>query len=264
MIVNKNYFFRSWLNKLPDKGEKIQNLYERACEALTKKDGIENAENLLKSLKIESKDIENLEWEGKILVKKEAIDSDDEEESDPLAVLASTNSILATKKIVKHEVKEEPLITLNDLKEIKSERLILDPVLQHVCDIENMTPDFRFLPFKNAKVHEHPDRNRDNSAATPPITKQSTIMLSLRESIETENKNRQLLKDLSEKHAVERLAERMKAMKAAGIEISAPPMVLSASVSMSKYRLPPEENDEDDDSDNDSFESALSDEIDEA
>jgi hypothetical protein len=155
---------------------------------------------------------------------------------------------------------------LEEAKEIKKESLVLDPVLEFVCDIENLTPDSRFLPYKNAKIHEHPAKNRDNSAATPPVTKQTTIMLSLRDSIEIENKNREVLKDLTEKHTAERLEEKMKAMKAAGIDISTTTKTthpFQPSLSMSKYRLPAEEN-EADDSDNDSFESAISDEYEDA
>lgn len=235
-------------------------------EALKQKEGIEVTENLLRTLKIESKDIENLEWEGKDLIKKEVVDSDDEADPDPLAILATTNSVLANKKIVKHETPAKPLITEQDLQEAKEIKLVLDPVLEHVCDIDNIKPDFRFLPYKNAKVHEHPAKDRENTAATPPVTKQTAILLSLRESIEIENKNRENLKDLTAKHTAERLEDRMKAMKAAGIEITSSTSALpfKPSQSMSKYRLPAEENEAPDSDDNDSYESALSDEYEDA
>jgi hypothetical protein len=319
---------------------------------LKRREGIEATEKLLKILKLESRDMDNIEWEGKKSIKEEELDSDVKGDTNPLAVLASTNSVLSRTKIIKYETPAKSLITEQDLKEAKeteckplikfdnSSALIqldpvlehvcdnkslevhehstenrtnsaatssgikqsiiikyetpekpstaeqdlkeskeveckpliklddspaliqLDPVLEHVCDNEKLEAERRFLPFRNAKVHERPAKNRDNSAASPPIIRQSTIMLSLRESIEIENKNREVFKALSEKQAAERLVEKMKAMNAAGIQISTTqPMKLSQS--MSKYRLPAEEHDVDEDSD-DSFESALSDECENA
>lgn len=217
-----------------------------------------------------TKEISNLEWEGTRVIQKPQLDSDDDEDSDPLAVLVSTNSITSTKKIVKIQPPQKPLITEEDLKEaeeIKNEHLKLDPVLEQVCQNEKLEPEQRFLPYKNVKHREHPEPHklRDNSSATPPVTKQITKMLTLRESIEVENEYRKLTKDLSEKHAAERLALKMKELKAVGLEISnLQPKTPAPALSMTKYRLPCDETEElhEEDSD-DSYESALSDECDE-
>lgn len=251
--------FRSWLRNLPDKGIKIQILYDRAIEALARKHEIDEAADLLKDLNLSVANIANLEWEGTRVTKKQQLDSDDDDDPDPLAVLLSTNSIASSKKIVKQQ---EPanLITEQDLEEIKNE-LHLDPVLEQMCKNEKLEPEARFLPYKNVKLREqreHP-KERDNTSATPPVTKQVIKMLTLRESLETENANRMVLKDVSEKHTAERLAIKMKELKAVGLDISNLSKPLSAS--MTKYRLPCEENESE--ASDESFESALSDEFEE-
>lgn len=213
-----------------------------------------------------SEDITNLEWEGTRLIKKPSLDSDDDEDSDPLAVLVSTNAITPNKKIVKHQPAQKPLITENDLKEaeeIKNEHLQLDPVLEHVCQKEKLESEVRFLPYKNAKHRELSEQNkpRDNTSATPPVIKQTIKMLTLRESIEVENKNRKIFKELSEKHAAERLALKMKELKAVGLEVTNQPPKSPAALSMTKYRLPCDETEAiDEQTSDDSYESALSDE----
>jgi hypothetical protein len=217
---------------------------------------------------LESDDITNLEWEGSRVIKKAQLDSDDDEDSDPLAVLVSTNSIAATKIIIKHEAPQTILITEEDLKEaeeIKNEHLLLDPVLEQICQNEKLEQEQRFLPYKNVKHREHPESTklRDNTSATPPVTKQVTKSLTLRESIEVENVNRKNLKVVSEKHAAERLAVKTKELKAVGLEVTNLPPKQST-LSMTKYRLPCDETEEvhEEDSD-DSYESALSDDCDE-
>lgn len=237
---------------------------------MEKKKEIDEAANLLKDLNLRTEEISNLEWEGTRVLKKEQLDSDDDEDSDPLAVLVSTNSITSSRKIVKIETPQKPLITEEDLKEaaeIKNEHLELDPVLEQVCRKEKLETEQRFLPYKNVKHRDHPEPHklRDNTSATPPMTKQITKTLTIRESIEVENENRKLTKDLSEKHAAERLALKMKELKAVGLEISnSPPKTPAAALSMTKYRLPCDETEElhEEDSD-DSYESALSDDCDE-
>lgn len=257
--------FRSWLRNLPDKGEKIQKLHQRVIEALEKKHEIDDAANLLKDLNLESKDMTNLEWEGSRVFKKPQLDSDDDEDPDPLAVLLSTNSVASQQKIVKHIPPVKSLITEQDLKEaeeIKTEHLHLDPVLEHMCQNEKLEPEHRFLPYKNAKQRDQPEhpKERDNTAATPPVTKQVIKMLTLRESMEAENANRIVTKEVSEKHAAERLAMRTKELKAVGLEITSSSLPIKPLSEMNKYRLPCEITDEATDESDDSYESALSDE----
>lgn len=253
--------FRSWLKKLPDEGDKIQNLYDRVIEALKRKDEIDIAENMLKNLNLESKDIANMEWEGRNAIKKQPIDSDDEEETDPLAILASSSSL--QKKIIKHQKPPKPLITEQDLKEaeeIKNDHhLKLDHVLERCCKIENMDSDQRFLPYKSVKSSDHPHKSRDNTAASPPFLEQGTKALTIRESIEVENTSRKNVKIVTEKHAAERLAARTKELKLAGFKIETPSTSAPSNpLSMSKYRLPAIETEEAENSD-DSDESSLSD-----
>lgn len=221
-----NFTLRYRLGKLPDKGQKIQLLYDRAVKALEMKNEIEVASSLLSALNLGANDINNLEWEGKTngCKPQDVLDSDDDE--DPLAILTSSNSVSRNQIIVKHsrdDGREAQLITEEDIKEALEAHspLHLDPVLEHICQNEKMEPSHRFLPHKPkfsslnssssslASLDEH-KKIRDNSAASPPVYLQGTKLLTLRESIETQHAQRLVLKGLQEKQAVDRLAMRVK------------------------------------------------------
>lgn len=243
--------FRSRLQKLPDKGLKIQALHDRAVKALELKNEIESAANLLSSLNLGSNDINNLEWTGstKTTKQQDVLDSDDDE--DPLAILTSSNSVNKNKRIVKHSKADEQLITEEDLKEaaeITKSPLHLDPVLEHVCQNENMEQSQRFLPHKpkfkspssstsSLASENEIKKHRDNSAATPPVH-QGAKQLTLRESIETEHLHRLKMQELQEKQAAERLA--MKTKELGSIELQPPQDAATKNPDanfMSKYRV---------------------------
>lgn len=247
--------FRYRLKNLPDKGQKIQLLYDRAVKALEMKSEIEIASSLLSALNLGSNNMNNLEWEGTTNGGKKAdvLDSDDDE--DPLAILTSSNSVNKNQIVVKHshdDGREAQLITEDDIKEaleITNSPLHLDPVLEHICQNEKMEPSHRFLPHKPkysslnsstsslASSDEH-KKIRDNTAASPPVYTQGTKLLTLRESIETQHAQRLKMKGLQEKQAVERLA-----MKAKDLSKVGPSPVADVTHKksdgnfMSKYRL---------------------------
>lgn len=237
------------MRKLPDKGIKIQQLYERAVEALETKQDINSAAQLLSDLNLGTNDVNNIEWKDSS-ERKDTLDSDDDE--DPVAILVSSNSVNQNKRILKQTTKEDEdensLITKEDIKEaqeIMNGTLHLDPVLEIVCKNENMDPPNRFLPYKSTsnslryKAAACIERRvRDNTAATPPVHNQGVKLLSLRDSIETEYASRQNMKVVLEKQATERLA--MKAKELVTIEAigaASTVKINPESSMMSKYRL---------------------------
>lgn len=237
-------------------------------KALELKQEIDDASNLLSTLKIGANDLNNMEWAEKSngLKQRDVLDSDDDE--DPLAILASSNTVNHNKIIVKQPEDDIQLITENDIKEareIASSSLHLDPVLEHVCRNENMEQSKRFLPHKpkyNSSSTlslieiEGKKKVRDNTAATPPVLIQGTKLLTLRESIETEHVYYQKMKELQEKQAAERLAVRVKEL-GENFKPTTIGQPKTDSSFLSKYRLPSSIVDE---SEGDENEDSLSDE----
>lgn len=255
---------KSWLKRLPDKGEKIQNLYDKIIEALDYRTEVENASKLLSSLNLGSNNLNNLEWEGTVQSNNgpEILDSDDDEAPNPFEILASSNSVHRNKRLIKNSncPNEKPLITEKDIreaKEIQNGQLHLDPVIESICQMEKLEPEHRFLPYKSTELKKKGNtedqktkqspKKRDITAATPPVIQKGAVALSLRESIAIEFHHQSVMKDLLEKQAAERLEAKMKELKAAGLEISAPPKIvpLAGSLNMSKYRIQSSATDDD-------------------
>lgn len=252
------FHFRSRLQKLPDKGLKIQQLYDRAVEALELKNQIDSAAKLLSSLSLGTNDMNNFEWKDSSKAKNKVLDSDDDE--DPVAILATSNSVNQNKRIVKKLQEDETeisLITDEDVKEaqeVANSTLHIDPVLEIVFKNENMDPPNRFLPYKSTenshmgKIATGAVRKlRDNTAASPPVHEQGVKLLSLRDSIQTEYVNRQNMLKVLENQAAERLARRTAEHGPIGaVGASTAETKKSDSSLMSKYRLVSSILDEDD------------------
>lgn len=91
------FFFRRFLSRLPDKGEKIRSFHDKISKELEHRNKVEEAANMLSWLNIASKGKEamsKLEWTGKCDDKDDTakiveLDSDDEE--DPLKILAQVD-----------------------------------------------------------------------------------------------------------------------------------------------------------------------------
>lgn len=209
------------------------------------KNEIDAAANLLSSLNLCSSDVNNLEWnDASKASRKEELDSDDDE--DPLMILVSS-SVNQSKKILKLPVEdEEKLITEKDLKEIAESRLHLDPVLEQMCQKENMGLSERFLPHKfkpksnsasSESLQEVFKKHRDNSAATPPVHSQGVKPLSLRESMELENQHLKKMKELQEQQAVERLAMKAKDFGSSAVEEISTAEKNAEANFMNKYRV---------------------------
>lgn len=231
------YYFRSRLQKLPDKGKKIQDLYDRVEKQLEISHQIDNAADLLSALNIGKCDITSIEWNRKSNMENkstEVLDSDDDEEGagNPFAILANSNTVHQNKKLV-HNVQEIPesLVTLKDIQEaeeITSSDLHLEIGAVSVCNKESMELSDRFLPYRfktiKTKTDEStpskPEKIRDNTAASYPILKCGVKMLTLRDSIEIENIQRKKMLVVLEKQAADRLETRLKLNPAIGLPTS--------------------------------------------
>lgn len=119
--------FRNWLSKLPDKGERIESLYDRIVKEIEARNEIDQAAELFSELNIVEKGVKavtNMEWIGgkvvgdQIIVAADTLDSDDDEDAtiDPLKIIAQSREI----KLVKIEKPIESLITDADLGDINS------------------------------------------------------------------------------------------------------------------------------------------------
>lgn len=119
--------FRSWLTKLPDKGERIQILHDRIVKEIEAQNEIDQAAELFSELNIVEKGVKavtNMEWNGgkvnvdQTIVAADTLDSDDDEDAniDPLKIIAQSRET----KLVRIEKPIESLITEADLEDIKS------------------------------------------------------------------------------------------------------------------------------------------------
>lgn len=237
------------MNKLPDKGQKIQELYDRVLKALEEKSKIDSTSKLLEKMNLSSKNVDKIEWKDDDSPQnyKDPIDSDDDE--DPMAILATSNTTTGNQKIVKNELEDKPLVTDEDVEEANN--IFFDPIVEQVCENEKLEPSFRFHPNKpksNSNKVDSPLKERENTSATPPVCKKTTQQISLRESFELEHIHQQKLKELKEKQAAERLFLKQKE----GFSI-VQPTDLDSSI-MKKYRDVSNLIDDDEDDDNDSGE----------
>ncbi|XP_055852736.1 DNA-directed RNA polymerase II subunit GRINL1A [Episyrphus balteatus] len=110
------------LNKLPDKGQRIKDFFQKVCKELERRSDIDDAAEKFSEMNIASKGEEKLikmEWNGKISSDPtvDVIDSDDEAELDPLKIIAQRT--MHEKKVI-NIPPEESLITQKDIEEINS------------------------------------------------------------------------------------------------------------------------------------------------
>lgn len=118
---------RSRLTKLPDKGERIQKLYDNIMQEINARNEIDQAAELFSELNIVEKGVKavtQMEWNGgkingdQILVAADTLDSDDDEddEIDPLKIIAQSRET----KLVKVVKPPKSLITDADIADIVS------------------------------------------------------------------------------------------------------------------------------------------------
>lgn len=117
--------YRKRLQQLPDKGKRIQDTYEKVVAEINRRNDVDATANLLGELNIASKGktaLNNLEWNGHSKSDDsshvdDVLDSDDEQEIDPLRIIAKGT-------MHERQVKVLPppatLITAEDLLDIES------------------------------------------------------------------------------------------------------------------------------------------------
>lgn len=111
------------ISKLPDGGRKIQAFYEQILKQLEAHSNVDRAAELFSELNIAEvgkRSLTKLEWSGQLGEgagrQDELVDSDDEEETDPLKILAQSTH---KEKVVVTAKPEPSLITEQDLKDIE-------------------------------------------------------------------------------------------------------------------------------------------------
>lgn len=217
MELTNPFLFRSFLHKLPDKGARIQSLYDKICVEIQARDGIECAAAMFSELNIVEKGekvLTHMEWTGQkqnfdqIIVAADTIDSDDEVDSvDPLKIIAQSRDT----KLVKIEKPAESLITEADLADIESlnkstnssgeisantstntaSSIELDPRVINIfkkeeCKQHIVQQKEKFLPFRTTTSGVHNvDREKSrvvhknwvNSSATPPVIRNEAVKM---------------------------------------------------------------------------------------
>ncbi|XP_011638096.1 DNA-directed RNA polymerase II subunit GRINL1A [Pogonomyrmex barbatus] len=228
ILANKKF-----ISKLPDKGEKIISFHDKILEELKLRNEIEEAANLLSRLNIASEGkaaMSKLEWTGKYndnedTTKIVELDSDDDEE-DPLKILAQPTGTGVHKKKIIHVTHEESLIKPEDIAEIESFKT--DPLdIEHVKYIVDKVEKAQetnkkkepFKPYKTTKSNVHDPakeklrklhKNWEVTAATPPLIVHGAVkILTLNESLKLQKEQTEKLQEIQAKHAVERLANQI-------------------------------------------------------
>lgn len=120
------YCSRAFIDKLPDKGARIQSLYDRICAELKARYTVERAAELFSELNIVERGqqtLNQMEWLGgqrgdQVIVAADTLDSDDDQPDgmDPLKIIAQSRET----KLVKVQKPPKSLITEADLADIRS------------------------------------------------------------------------------------------------------------------------------------------------
>lgn len=239
---NKILANKTFITKLPDKGQKIKEFREKILKEIEHKNEVEQAADLLSRLNLASEGkaaMNELEWTGKYSETKDTVkvvelDSDDEE--DPLKILAQPTGSGTHRKRIIHLPPEESLIKPEDLTEIESFREEEFQEAEHVKYILNKVenPSERndktrepFKPYKTTKSNVHDpekekqrktNKNWEVTAATPPLIVHGAIkVVNLNESLLLQREHKEKLQIIQAKHAAEKLAEQL------GLHVIGPP-----------------------------------------
>lgn len=213
-------FFRTCLRNLADRGERIKSLHQRILKEIENRNEIEEAAAKFSALNIVSNGVPAmtaLEWSsGKSIQPPDTVLDSDDEEDDPLKLLAQSRAV----KLVKVEKPAETLITQADLDDIasfekdektKSDKQetkatiptsvasLLEPHAVYACGLDatfnkNVLVKPKYKPYKTTKSDVHSIEKEkarkvsdkwEVTAATPPVIRNSDVrVLTLQESIE--------------------------------------------------------------------------------
>lgn len=160
-----------------------------------------------------------MEWNGKYdptaSETQSVLDSDDDEETDPLKILAQSRDVRKHIKVIRPQLK---LITDADLAEINAgaadsattadgiaDPVQLEPHAVYLCEMESHHGNkTKYFPYKTTTSNVHSmeaekarkmGKHWEITAATPPpIRNSSAKVLSLQESIDIQKKQYDMLK----------------------------------------------------------------------
>ncbi|KAK0168749.1 hypothetical protein PV327_002519 [Microctonus hyperodae] len=228
---NKLLANKSFILKLPDRGEKILKFRDKVQNELAHRDEMEKASRLLSRLNIVSEGknaINDLEWTGKYDEKStQIVELDVDDELEPLKILAQPTGAGVHKKKIINLQPEESFITpedLTDIESFKNEPAVLEHVKYIIDKVEKSDNGATnkkqlFKPYKTTLTDVHDPmkeklRKKHNrwevTAATPPLIMHgASQMLSLDESLKLQENYFKKLKEIETKHAIEQLTRHM-------------------------------------------------------
>ncbi|XP_023709419.1 DNA-directed RNA polymerase II subunit GRINL1A isoform X2 [Cryptotermes secundus] len=230
---------KSFLRKLPDKGEKISKFRTLLAEELSRRDEVEKVCDKFSGLNVgKSGMLDEIEWTGKYsqtVRESPLLDSDDEsdEERNPLKILATQSGVGTYKKRYVTEEPEERLIKPEDLKDaeysVSNRREGSEPMedayVKHLCDKFEKQREKKREPFRTHRITKtKPDEQSVNiqqskkplgphwevTAATPPPPIHGDVkLINLQESLHLQKEQAEKLKDIQAKQAAEKLKSQL-------------------------------------------------------
>lgn len=208
---------KSFLMKLPDKGAKIQNFYEKIVLELKSRHEEEKTCELLEKLNLSGNKIQDLEWRSKIETTVDTyLDSDDDSDPEDVLHLLSQNTHIG--KTVKHLQPDKSLITSEDLVNI-DEVPHVKYIVEKTQSEQKPKIGGQFKPYKTTVSDVHnPEKEilrkrhkkwEVTAATPPPILHGPAKILSLEESLKLQKDYNQHLKQIEVQHATEKLMSRI-------------------------------------------------------
>ncbi|CAK1545139.1 unnamed protein product [Leptosia nina] len=207
---------KSFVNKLPDNGAKIQSLHDRISIEIRSKQEEEQTCNLFNNMKLETIDkncVQDVEWEGKVAQNHNTyLDSDDDSEpEDVLHVLTQKQSGERKVKILKSE---KLLVTPQDLLDI-GEIPHIKYIVEKTEHNTHAKSTGKFKPYKTTtsdvhkpekEIQRKKHKHWEVTAATPPpILHGPAKILTIEESLRLQQEHNTHLKKIEAQHAAEKL-----------------------------------------------------------
>lgn len=237
---------KAFVNKLADKGAKMQTFHDKIVKELVSKQQEEQTCRLFDQLNLNKQFVQQVEWEGKIGNKARMhLDSDDD--SDPEDVLHILSKTTPQEKQIKVLPAEKPLVTPENLLKIGELPHIKYIVEKTETNAKPITTG-EFKPYKTTRSDsQNPEKektrkkhkNWEVTAATPPPSIFGPAKaLPLEESLKLQKEYNYHIKEIEAQHAAEKLLSR------AGIRMGELPVNTAM---LGGYREPVSEDSDDSD-----------------
>jgi DNA-directed RNA polymerase II subunit GRINL1A len=179
---------------LPDNGERLKTFASKIEAELSKRIAVDGVADIFSKLNISSSSVDQLEWCGSTNQEKNKIKN-----CEKIDLIACTNNMK---------------FSADSASPVK-----LDSHASYLCRMENLYKiTDKFLPYKTTKSDVHdPEKEKlrkknkywENTAATPPLIQHCAAkLLTLSESLELENEQREKLLKIANVQASERLREK--------------------------------------------------------